>query len=159
MQTFVWKFIIKIKTKDSVFHTLLPRQKASCTGLTGDMPAWHFSRPSAPPSGEEKNKKRVLTYSFQQYGNMQTRRKTVGFLMRTNQLKSVELPGDSAPCWSLNSSCRPRHSCWCFPEALSRCAPPGRCPGVGRWRRTIPVETPWTRSVLQGNWQTWIRCV
>lgn len=58
------KFIIKLKTKDSDFHTLLPRQKASCTGLTGDTPAWHFSRPSAPPSGEEKKEKKSLNVQF-----------------------------------------------------------------------------------------------
>lgn len=35
--------------------TLLPRQKASCTGLTGHMPAWHFSGPSVPPSGKQEH--------------------------------------------------------------------------------------------------------
>lgn len=35
-------------------HTLLPKQKASCIGLACYMPAWHFSGPSVPPSGEEE---------------------------------------------------------------------------------------------------------
>lgn len=47
--------------------TLLPRQKASCTGPTGHMPVWHFSGPSVPPSGKQEH---TVTWASTQTHNI-----------------------------------------------------------------------------------------